>query len=231
MQKDFINQRKEPRVPLRGLHNVSFFWMDGEQEQELQVANISRQGIGFLKAEDQEVPDQGVLKGRLCIDGKNFEVHPKIIFSNKRGLGCQLTDSRLEIDQAVEEYFASELIGLQLKENQDPPYECSDHLNMVVLQGGNNCEVLSVTDGNELVRYRITFFGHVFDGGKERDFTVGELMPKDEFDDDGAVFTRFVTGLDSTTKSAAVRFVNVLEDLSGAHRQVISQAIQSFPEL
>ncbi|MCM2277886.1 MAG: PilZ domain-containing protein [Oligoflexia bacterium] len=172
---------RPPRVRLGELHSVSFKAREpaGVAEGgELRIANLSAEGIGFVK-DLRAWPEPGAtISGTLRIGEFFQEVKAEVRHQGGNLVGCRFVETGPGFRERILQSFLTELAALRMvRVNPDVLQRPEDGFPSLYV-GENGCElyVIESAEGSgELVRFTLSFFGNQIEGTGEGELWGGEL--------------------------------------------------------
>jgi hypothetical protein len=176
-QRKFI--ARAPRVVLTSLHRVRFAMHGPQGPIVLPVINISTSGLAFSQEHPPlPVPTVGsIFRGEVLFGDKAYAIALKVARINQGVIGCRYDGPADQLRQAVFAYLRVELAGLSAIK-VDPKYHKQEPDGPTHWVHGDHCDLYYVEkpDGSGILRFRLTFLGHHFDGGQDSPLRFGEVV-------------------------------------------------------
>ncbi|MCM2324156.1 MAG: PilZ domain-containing protein [Oligoflexia bacterium] len=171
---------RPPRIRMLPLHAVSFRVTDPAALGEVSVANISAEGIGLVPKPGSWPAPGGILAGELRIGEGLSEVKAEVRHANERLVGCRFVQIPEGFRDRVLQAFFTELSALRMVRVNPEVLQRVDDGVPSLFVGDNGCE-LYLVEGPDgvLVRFTISFFGNVLEGGADGKLQGGQLQDED----------------------------------------------------
>ncbi len=223
------SRRTEPRISIQDLHEVSFHVSTGEEILHIPIANISVKGLGFINRYELAFPKGTILKGVLAISGNEIEIQIEVVFSSDSNIGCIVSNVSEKYKKTVQEYFKTELSALSMSPVEGE-YQCEEGEDMSYYEGSNNCYALIIKNGESLRRFKISYFGNVFEGGDKKMFSACQIVQDTEFDNfskGGKVeISKPISNVDPDFKKDVLKYILALEFIENSDREKIIDLVE-----
>jgi len=166
------------------------FYLDGNDERFLNVANLSLKGIALFLPEDtnlKELLQPKTLLGELEISGVRVQARVRVVYGNQQLIGGALEVNDPQINEALAAFLAPRLLAQSLEEFSTPLDEiphAPPGARSCLFVGLHNTHLLSlVAPGETLITGRIAFMDNVlmFEHGKLQGYICprGIIFPRD----------------------------------------------------
>jgi len=153
--------KRESRVDVLPLHNVSFNLKDPPHSTPLPIANLSFGGVGILANGVRGI--EGVhqkIKGSLNVAQKDIGLELRIAFHRGTSIGCEFINPSPELRKTIQSYFDLELSALEMRQINDQELAKNLGESPHWYLGENNCELYLVEKNEKLASFRLSFFGN-----------------------------------------------------------------------
>ena len=226
-------RRRAERIPIAHIRNISFLPNDPKLPSNLDVANISSVGLGLVSPQPiKDSIEKQQLDGTLMFGGDSFELSLCVIYQDDNYLGCEILTSPEEYPVHLRQYFETEMRAVELQpvEHNYQPIDPND--DILYREGPNNCYLLTISDDKSLKRYKVAYFGNVFEGGDGKIFTACQIIQDrdfDKFSKNGEVeMLKAVSKVSSDLKESVLRFVGGMSYLPEEHKEKIRDDLQAL---
>lgn len=162
--------RREPRIKIGSLHHISINLTSPVMKSGLPLGNISTSGALVVGTGEPDGLNKGKkVEGEVIIQERTFRFQGKIkrIKRDYMALFYTSVENWPEFRAKLNLYFQKELSAMKMimvgPEKLKPQAE-GDPLWFT----GENCDLYLIKNGGDLVRFELSFFGHIFKGGKDR---------------------------------------------------------------
>jgi len=199
---------------------------DSADPLEVAIVNLSSLGVGLLIKNGLETDFSGItFSGTLFFDDQSFDMTIKVVYQDGAHMGCEILECASEYAVRLRDFFENEMRALNLQpvDSEYTPIEAGDEV--LYREGPNNCYVLTIAAPEKLRRYKVAYFGNVFEGGEGKMFTACQIVEDrdfDKFSDGGRVeMLKAINGVSEDFKGGLIRYVSGMEFLDPKHRHII----------
>lgn len=219
------------RVQILPLHRVAFWQSEPRRFKPLEIVNLSVTGIGFLRSGLPAWPQAGsTVKGELDIDGKRFPMSIELKSIGNSIVGGSIKNPPSDYPISMIQYFDKELTAQSMKRvrsqslRNDP--EGIPHLYI----SDEHCELYFVTQGDQLIRFHIAFFGNVLAGKLKEKLQYGTIRDESFYFEsdpleiprsDLSAWINWKESLPDSITSMAIRLVGNIPALDAQHREAL----------
>lgn len=220
------------RVKLFPLHSASFELEN--HSEKIELGNLSISGMGlFTQSLPQGIKANDLLEGLLICGAEKAKVTARVVHVGGSITGCQFVGHDTEVNRLVQSYFSLELNALTMISVKPELLQEDPDGTPHWIHGKNNCELFYVSQGENVIRFNLTFFGNYIEGGAEMKAKYGQIVE----DDDGvgkprhkaSALVRWDSSLSAQLESYAIRFLVSIPYLEDAHRKAITQMLKQSP--
>jgi hypothetical protein len=215
---------RSPRVRINVLHDLEFVALAPKFSAPLKIDNISSQGMGLIFPADADFASLTTLTGELQFADANYPLILRIVRFNGDHVGAVIENPSTEYLQSLQNYFEGEIVALKLRPTR------SDYLKPVPngtphwYHGSNNCDLSYVSNGNEVVEFALSAFGHHVEGGTQKPLRFSEISEKAPGETAGykaSILLEPLNGPDTEMLNLAKRVIRAVESLPADHRDAI----------
>jgi hypothetical protein len=236
-KREEFYRRKHARVTLVALHAVIFELIDTANAglvRQVELANLSISGMGlFTEKMPPGLKSDDLIEGYLVCGTQKAKVSARVVHIGKTVTGCQFVGHDAEVNKLVQSYFSLELSALTMISVKPELLQEDPDGTPHWIHGKNNCELFFVSQGNEVIRFNLTFFGNYIEGGKQMKAKYGQIM-----EDEGALgkprhkssaLIRWDSELAAQLEPYALRFLASVPHLDESHRSTLSSLLSEKP--
>lgn len=171
--------KRAPRVRLTTLHNVRLV-LESQSDEVLSLANISTTGLAFFITPSTPKPGM-IVAGSIEINGSKYALKLKIVHVSGNIVGCSFDTPSLMLVRAIADYLNVEITAIQMTTVPQDSLNAEPEGTPHWFYGNNNCDLYYLSNGNEIVRFQLSFFGNHIEGGASIPLRTGHLV-EDGFD-------------------------------------------------
>ena len=226
-QAQFVE--RAPRISLLPVHQVHFRRTDLSPSEQINVANLSLGGAGFVRTPGSIWPlIQNTLRGSLTLKNESFDLELKVVFISHSVVGCEFLKFPKELPRKIAEYFkleigAQKMIAVKAQllkpvEKGKPHYFYAE----------NFCDLYFIVEGESLLSFTMTLLGNSIEGEPGKDLRFGHVEDAPAGDKPsykGSSIIHSVSSLSPEILSAGVLLLENIQGLPAGVKETISRML------